>query len=207
MFTAIYCVEIFVKVSVYGWKVYADNLRNVFDFTVTILAVASSFMVYYPNDYSDSRLIRMVVMARVLRLVRVLTTVTSFKLLLKVTAEILPAAASVALVLFFLLYFFATLGVQLYGGMVSRDPENPLSYLILDTDFSDNDYWANNFNDMFSAVFVSSLQLPSFPQIHDCYSVPELSFCISCFCLLTTLSYRFSSTFLLCKLLRTCLSC
>ena len=52
------------------------------------------------------------------------------------------------------MYFFAVLGVQLYGGYITRDPSNPLSSLVLGTDFSDNNYWANNFNDMVSAMNV-----------------------------------------------------
>jgi two pore calcium channel protein len=118
------------------------------------LAVLSSAYVYYPNDYSDSRLVRLIVMARVLRLIRLLTAMKRFQLIGMISAEILPEAASVMLVLFFLMYFFAALGMQLYGGLVTRDPNNPLSYLILDTDFSDNGYWANNFNDMFSGMNV-----------------------------------------------------
>jgi two pore calcium channel protein, plant len=52
------------------------------------------------------------------------------------------------------MYFFAVLGVELYGGMVTRDPSNPLSFLLLNNDFSENDYWANNFNDVISACNV-----------------------------------------------------
>jgi len=63
-------------------------------------------------------------------------------------------AVGVFMILFTLLYFFSAVGVALYGGLVSRDPDNPLSYLILGTDFSDNEYWANNFNDMVSAMNV-----------------------------------------------------
>jgi uncharacterized alpha/beta hydrolase family protein len=34
------------------------------------------------------------------------------------------------------------------------DPQNPLSEVILDTNFANDDYWANNFNDMMSAMNV-----------------------------------------------------
>lgn len=34
------------------------------------------------------------------------------------------------------------------------DPENPLSEVLLSTDFAINDYWGNNFNDMISAMNV-----------------------------------------------------
>lgn len=154
MFTAIYCLEAFLKIIALGWRAYIERTRNVFDFVITILAFLATAYVYYPNEFSDSRLIRYIVMARVLRLARVIISLKPFRMIGVIWYEIMPFATSVLCLLFFIMYFFAALGVELYGGMVSRDPSNPLSYLILGTDFSDNDYWANNFNDLISAFNV-----------------------------------------------------
>jgi two pore calcium channel protein len=154
IFTVIYVLEVTAKVTVYGWKAYTESQKNVFDFSITVLAVLSSVVVYYPNKYSDSRLIRMIVMARVLRLIRLLAAMQTFQLTGKIMAEILPAAVSVVLVLFFTMYLFAVLGMHLFGGMVTRDPANPLAFLILDSDFAENEYWANNFNDMLGGMNV-----------------------------------------------------
>ena len=39
--------------------------------------------------------------------------------------------------------------------VITRDPQNPLSIILLEaSDFVDNEYWANNFNDMFSGMNV-----------------------------------------------------
>jgi len=39
--------------------------------------------------------------------------------------------------------------------VITRDPQNPLSSTLLEAgDFVDNNYWANNFNDMFSGMNV-----------------------------------------------------
>jgi two pore calcium channel protein, plant len=154
IFTVIYALEVIAKTNVYGWKRYTESPKNVFDFTITLLAVVSSIIVYYPNQFSDSRIIRMIVMGRVLRLLRLLTAVRRFQLIVTICSEILPAASNVLLILFLLLYFFSVLGVHLYGGLITRDPANPLSYLVLNTDFSNNDYWANNFNDAISGMNV-----------------------------------------------------
>jgi two pore calcium channel protein, plant len=154
LFTVIYTLEVIAKTNVYGWKRYTESPKNVFDFTITVLAVISSIIVYYPNQFSDSRIIRMIVMGRVLRLLRLLTSVRRFQLIVTICSEILPAASSVLLILFLLLYFFSILGVHLYGGLITRDPANPLSYLVLNTDFANNDYWANNFNDPISGMNV-----------------------------------------------------
>ena len=132
---------------------YAESTKNLFDMTITFVAVLATIYVYYPNDYSDSRLIRYVIMTRVLRLLR-LFSMKPFQVIVGISMEILPLAANVLLLLFCIMYMFAALGMYLFGGMISRDPSNPLSYLVLNTDFSDNDYWANNFNDMISSLNV-----------------------------------------------------
>ena len=69
---------------------------------------------------------------------------------------LLPCEISTTAILSLVMYFFAALGVQLYGGLITRDPSNPLSWLLLEngTDFTENEYWANNFNDMISAMNV-----------------------------------------------------
>jgi two pore calcium channel protein, plant len=154
LFTMIYTLEVIAKTTVFGWKRYTESPRNVFDFTITVLAVISSIIVYYPNQFSDSRIIRMIVMCRVLRLLRLLTAIRPFQLIVTICSEILPEASSVLLIMFLLLYFYSVLGVQLYGGLITRDPANPHSYLVLNTDFSNNDYWANNFNDAMSGMNV-----------------------------------------------------
>ena len=94
-------------------------------------------------------------MARVLRLTRLLFAYKAFELIGIISFDIIPAAVYVILMLLFLMYAFSTLGVILYGGMITRDPRNPLSYVLLEaSDFVDNDYWANNFNDMMSGMNV-----------------------------------------------------
>lgn len=94
-------------------------------------------------------------MARVLRLVRLLFAIESFRLLGAITLDILPASRDIFLVLLFVAYFFATVGQLFYGGYITRDPTNPLSYALLEaTDFTGSEYWANSFNDMFSSMNV-----------------------------------------------------
>lgn len=72
IFTVAYTVEAAIKILVDGWRKYSESPRNVFDFTITIAVLLASFYVYYPNNYSDNRLITLVVLLRVLRLGRLL---------------------------------------------------------------------------------------------------------------------------------------
>lgn len=175
-FTVFYTVEALIKISVFGWKSYSENLRNIFDFTVTVLAAVSSVIVYYPNEFSDSRLIRMIVMARVLRLIRLLAAIPTFQIIFEVSADILPAVSSILLLLFFLLYFFAALGVDLYGGLITRDPANALAYAVLNTDFGENAYWSNNFNDLLSGFNVRVERFARFSRCGSTLTQNRISF-------------------------------
>jgi len=155
VFTVVYVLEAMLKIMVQGWKRYSESGRNIFDFSITLMAVLASAYVYYPNAYSNSQLIRFVIMARVFRLGRLLFAMKTFQMFGTISIDILPAASNVFMILLFIVYFFASIGVFLYGGLITRDPANPLSFVLLEADdFVDNNYWANNFNDMMSGMNV-----------------------------------------------------
>jgi two pore calcium channel protein len=153
-FTIVYCIEMLVKIMTQSWKGFIESQRNRFDFLITVLAIFATAYVYYPNTFSDSRLIRYIVMARVLRLARLLIAMEGFRVIGGTFQDVLPAATRVLLLLFCIMYTFAAIGMMLFGGQITRDPQNPLAYRLQDTDFSDNAYWANNFNDMLSGINV-----------------------------------------------------
>eukprot|EP00536_Pseudo-nitzschia_multiseries_P001386 jgi/Psemu1/181049/e_gw1.18.17.1 len=155
IFTALYVLEASLKILINGWKKYSESMRNLFDLVITVLALLATAYVYYPNLYSNSRLVQFIVMIRVLRLARLLITFQAFQMFGTISVDILPAAASVFILLLFISYFFAAIGMLLYGGLITRDPENSLAYTLLEaSDFVDNNYWSNNFNDMFSGMNV-----------------------------------------------------
>ena len=155
VFTVFYVLEVILKVTVNGWKRYSRTARNLFDLAITCMSLLATIYVYYPNAYNDTDLIRFIVMARVLRLARLLFAIESFRLLGAISIDILPASCDIFLVLLFVAYSFAAIGNLRYGGYITRDPSNPLSYSLLKaTDFAGNDYWANNFNDMASGMVV-----------------------------------------------------
>lgn len=154
VFTCIYVVEISVKILVKGWHEFLKSSRNIFDMTITCLAVLATVYVYYPNEFSDSRLIRFIVMARVLRLTRLLMAMAPFQMIALIAIDVFARAKVILVLLFCVCYIFAVFGVQVFGGMITRDPADPRSFLLLGTEFAANHYWANNFNDMFGALNV-----------------------------------------------------
>ena len=183
LFTVLYTIEAILKIIVNGWKRYSESGRNIYDFAITIVAVLASAYVYCkfiamvaivhiakytdptfhllnqihqdPNEYSNSNLIKLIVMARVLRLGRLLLAIEGFRMIGAISVDIIPAATSVFSVLLFISYFFSLVGMMLFGGFITRDPKNPVAYQLLGAeDFVSNDYWANNFNDMLSGMNV-----------------------------------------------------
>ena len=70
--TIFFRLLMFLKIVMFSWKQYWESFRNRFDAAITILSLSCTIFVYYPNHFSDARLIRFVVMARVLRLVAAL---------------------------------------------------------------------------------------------------------------------------------------
>jgi len=133
---------------------YSESYRNLFDAFITVLSFAATCYVYYPNRFSDSRLIRFVVMARVLRLVRVLVAMKQFQVIGGTFIDILPAARRILLFLFGIMYIFSSIGMQSFGGLITRDPSNPLSERLRGTDFASAGYWENNFNDLLAGFNV-----------------------------------------------------
>jgi Ion transport protein len=154
VFACIYVLEIASKILVNGWHNFAESNRNIFDAIITVLAVLATSYEHCANDSHDTRLIRFIVMARVLRLTRLLVALAPFQLVARIAIEVVARAKFILLMLFCVCYCFATFGVQIFGGMISRNPTDSRAYLLLDSDFARNNYWANNFNDMLGAMNV-----------------------------------------------------
>ena len=130
LFTVIYVAEMASKVIILGWRKYLCFARNIFDGLITISAILATIYVYYPNSFSDTRLIRFIVMARVLRVARLFMTIKSFQIMGRSFVGILPAVGRVCALLFCTVYIFSGIGLHFFGGLVTRDPNNTTSYLV-----------------------------------------------------------------------------
>jgi len=154
VFTTIYFFEMLSKNILMGAKTYWGSYRNQFDGIITTLSVVATCYVYYPNDFSDSRLIKYVVMIRVLRLGRLLVNVREYHDIAQALVAIVPAVSRIFILLFVVMYIYGALGMDFFGGCITRDPDNALSALLEGTDFADSEYWGNSFNDMMSSYNV-----------------------------------------------------
>lgn len=158
IFSALFVIEVVLKVYVNSWEVYWRKFSNKFDFLVTAATVLASVFVYTPNAYNNSSLIRWFQVLRLLRAVRFLARVQGFKAICGTFIKMLGPAARLLKVLFVLMFVFSALGVQIFGGKINRDPRSKYSMALHERapDFTspnpEYDFLAINFNDMWSAM-------------------------------------------------------
>jgi len=154
IFTLVYVLEMTAKLVVLGWKKYTSSLRHVFDGVITILSVLATIIVYYPNEFNDPGIIKVLIITRTFRIVRLFMVMGPFHVIGRTFVAILPAAGKMIVLLFVIAYIFSAIGMHYFGGLITRDPANPVSYLLEGTDFAGAFYWANNFNDLMSGMNV-----------------------------------------------------
>merc|ERR1712194_407815 len=106
--------------------------------------------IYLPNAVNDTVWIHYISMVRLLRILRLLRVVKSFRVIVQTSVVMLPIA--IVKVLLCVMYTFAVLGTQLFGGLINLDPSSPSAALLNTSDYGQAGYYANNFNDMPSAM-------------------------------------------------------
>lgn len=153
-FTIAFVLEMILKILVLGWIKYAVQHENMFDFVVTITSLAATVMVYCFTFFNNGLIIRLVNSVRVLRLTRLLKSFPQFRVMSMTFFDIAKPASKLLEFLVFIIYLFSSIGLVCFGGYVTRDPKNPNSYLLEGSDFAEQRYWPNNFNDMMSGVVV-----------------------------------------------------
>jgi len=153
-FTAFFFVEMTCKIIVLGIKKYWSNPRNFFDGIITLITITATSYALMEGKKDKAEILHFIVMGRVLRLLRVLFAVEQFENVGNVITSVLDDAWRIIVFLMCVMYIFAAAGMYYYGGLITRDPSSPLSYLLKGTDFANSCYWANNFNDMLSGINV-----------------------------------------------------
>eukprot|EP00937_MAST-01D_sp_MAST-1D-sp2_P003304 g3304.t1 len=149
IFTLIYVVELLLKLIVYGWSEYWKKLRNRFDFFVVLgLMVAEVQMLFStPNQANQWHWIRYMLVFRLLRCLRLLVAVRRFNNIFATFLQLIPAFITLFGMLFALMMFYAQVGLHFFGGKLYVG--NPL---LKGLEYGVNNYYANNFNDLGSAM-------------------------------------------------------
>ncbi|CAM6101096.1 unnamed protein product [Calypogeia fissa] len=142
----IYLVELVLKVLVYGFNNYWRSGANRFDFFITWIIVIGETLAFALPDglpfLNNSEWIRYLLIARLLRLVRVLMQFERFRVKLTTFLNLIPNLLRYLGIIFFLLCIYCSVGVQTFGGLVYEG--NPK---LIGTSMEEDDYFVHNFND------------------------------------------------------------
>ncbi|KAF3444127.1 hypothetical protein FNV43_RR13817 [Rhamnella rubrinervis] len=146
VFGWIYVLEMALKVYSFGFENYWRDGQNRFDFLITWIIVIGETMTFISPQgltfLSNGEWIRYLLLARVLRLVRILLYVKQYRAFVTTFLTLIPSLMPYLGMIFCVLCIYCTLGVQIFGGIVNAG--NPY---LEQTDLAEDDYLLFNFND------------------------------------------------------------
>lgn len=134
---------------------------------VACVVVALAVYLPIPDSLEDSRWIRFTAFLRLINLLRlfsvlqlpsmlrfmyVIFSVRPIEVFYETFISMLPSALRLFKFMFCLIFVFGALGVTFFGGLVTKNPDDPNYQKLKDMDFGTSDYWAMNFNDMPAAM-------------------------------------------------------
>jgi len=157
VFSFVYLGEVAVKVTVRTFDVYWRSAANRFDFFTTFLLLFTSVLPYLPHSVMPIDLKQYANILRLLRLLRVvkqLKSLRSVQFLANAVSKMVSAAGSILLMLGCVVFFFMTLGVNLFGGVLYKG--NPA---LKHTEYEEKHWFVFNFNDAVMAFALFFTQL------------------------------------------------
>ncbi|XP_028761689.1 two pore calcium channel protein 1B [Neltuma alba] len=146
VFGWIYVIEMALKVYSYGFENYWRDGQNRFDFIITWVIVIGETITFVTPEglsfFSNGEWIRYLLLARMLRLIRLLMHVQQYRAFVATFLTLIPSLMPYLGTIFCILCIYCSLGVQIFGGIVNAG--NPK---LEATGLADNDYLLFNFND------------------------------------------------------------
>ncbi|XP_057455509.1 two pore calcium channel protein 1 [Lotus japonicus] len=147
VFGWIYVIEMALKVYSFGFENYWRDGQNRFDFIITLIIVIGETITFVlPDDgvpfITNGEWIRYLLLARMLRLIRLLMHVKRYRGFVATFLTLIPSLMPYLGIIFCVLCIYCSLGVQIFGGIVNAG--NPD---LETTDLAANDYLLFNFND------------------------------------------------------------
>ncbi|MCO5597029.1 hypothetical protein L7F22_051102 [Adiantum nelumboides] len=146
VFGWVYVVEMLLKIYAFGFFTYWRDGLNKFDFCITcIIVIGETLTFVLPNTVpviSNEEWIRYLLIARLLRLIRLLLHVKRYRVIISTFLKLIPRLTPYLGMIFCLMCIYCSIGVQLYGGLV-----NDYNETLETTDMYENDYLVHNFND------------------------------------------------------------
>ncbi|KAK1405337.1 Two-pore calcium channel [Heracleum sosnowskyi] len=146
VFGWLYFLELVLKVYSYGFENYWRDGQNRFDFVITMVIVIIETTTFVsPKGLPfllNGEWIRYLLIARMLRLIRLLIFVRRYRAFVASFLTLIPSLMPYLGTIFCVLCVYCSVGVQIFGGLV-----NAGNLRLAETDLADNDYLLFNFND------------------------------------------------------------
>jgi len=168
-FLTLFTLEILLKLYAFGIGAFVRKSWNLFDTVVISSALLVTLVEAGGQSTASSEVALDFLMAlRVVRVLRVFHSVARFRVVINTILHILPSMATYLAIILVFYYFFAIIGMEVFGGRVSsaagspHDCGNPSLH---DSDFIRDGYCNNNFNDLFSSL-VTLFELMTVNQWH-----------------------------------------
>ncbi|KAH9744012.1 Two pore calcium channel protein 1 [Citrus sinensis] len=169
VFGWIYVLEMALKIYSYGFENYWRDGQNRFDFLVTwVIVIGETITLASPNGQtflSNGEWIRYLLLARMLRLIRLLMHVQQYRGFVATFLTLIPSLMPYLGTIFCVQCIYCSLGVQIFGGIVNAgnakleetdlaDDEYPYCYLL----FNFNDY-PNGMVTLFNLLVMGNWQV------------------------------------------------
>lgn len=145
IFSFAYVMEVGVKLCVISWPEYTADKSNQFDFFTTWLLLGSSALEEASSMAAGLGLKRYVNILRLLRLIRVLKQLKRQKavqFMISTISKLVLASTEILTLLGVVVFFFTTLSVQLWGGLLYKE-----CTALDESEYNEKNYHVLNFND------------------------------------------------------------
>eukprot|EP00935_MAST-01C_sp_MAST-1C-sp1_P001596 g1596.t1 len=158
LLTLFFTAEMLFKIGALGFRRYWADWCRRFDMLVTVATAFLVVVVYSPQikhlrGFANERIITYMWLVRFTRLSRCLRRIKRFEVLMLTLESLVYPAGRLLRLLFCIFFLYSVLGMQIFGGMITTDPDNPYNAMLNATDFGGANYYPNNFNDLWSGFF------------------------------------------------------
>jgi len=125
LFTAVFGIEVILKVFVLYPDTYFSDGWNRFDYIVSMLALLAFPLEQFSSSFNP-KVIRAVRLVRVIRSIRIFKFAQGMAQLIQSIVRSFPSVSNLFAIMFLGVFVYAVLGVELFGDMCS-DSDDPLS--------------------------------------------------------------------------------
>ncbi|KAE9341560.1 hypothetical protein PF008_g10575 [Phytophthora fragariae] len=147
VFSIVYIVEMLLKIYVFRSGSYFSSPKNIYDCTVTLVIFVAEVSVHTHSSEVEWQWIRLLLLFRFLRCLRLLVALQALSSMFAIVVRLIPAFLTLYGMLGMLMYAYAAVGMQLFGGkLVVGDPR------LAGITYGQANFYSNNFNDFASSL-------------------------------------------------------